>query len=187
MGQHKTNGIAVDRSREHRRLDAVVKRERGYSLLEVVVAIAVFGAFLIIITIVTAEMRGNEKRYPINFMAHPEVSSVMARMRKDIFDTTYYPAEFQTYKQTPQTLILYTLKQTGAGTTVVWDFSTSGEVHRKEFNGQQLATEWIAHGLPSFAISSYSLSTGQDAVRVSAIDDQKRLAIDEIFVPRPHA
>src|SRR5690242_20800844 len=32
---------------------------------------------------------------------------------------------------------------------------------------------------------SYSLSTGQDAVRVSAIDDQKRLAIDEIFVPRP--
>src|SRR5579864_7177692 len=113
MGQHKTDGIAVDRARQHRRVDAVVKRERrnvaqtllsvlhrqecrchtaprldrqGYSLLEVVVAIAVFGAFLIIITIVTAEMRGNEKRYPINFMAHPEVSSVMARMRKDIFD-----------------------------------------------------------------------------------------------------
>jgi len=165
----------------------VVKRERGYSLLEVVVAIAVFGAFLIIITIVTAEMRANEKRYPINFMSNPEVSSVMARMRKDIFDTTYYPSEFQNYKQTPQTLILYTLKQTGAGTTVVWDFSGGGDVHRKEFNAQQLATDWVAHGLPTFAISYYSLSTGQDAVRVSAIDDQKRLAIDEIFVPRPHS
>jgi prepilin-type N-terminal cleavage/methylation domain-containing protein len=165
----------------------VVKRERGYSLLEVVVAMAVFGAFLIIITIVTAEMRANEKRYPINFMAHPEVSSVMARMRKDIFDTTYYPAEFQNYKQTPKTLILYTLKQSGAGTTVVWDFTTSGDVQRKEFNAQQLSTTWVAHGVPDFTISSYTLSTGQDAVRVSATDDKKRLSIDEIFVPRPHA
>ncbi|HJT18610.1 MAG TPA: prepilin-type N-terminal cleavage/methylation domain-containing protein [Thermoanaerobaculia bacterium] len=164
-----------------------MNRERGYSLLEMVVAIAIFGAFLIIITIVTAEMRSNEKRYPINFMTHPEVSSVMARMRKDIFDTTYYPAEFQNYKQTPKTLILYTLKDTGAGTTVVWDFSTSGDVHRKEFNAQQLTSDWPAHGLPDFTIGSYSLSTGQDAVRISAIDDQKRLAIDEIFVPRPHA
>ena len=164
----------------------MVRRDRGYTLLEVVVTLAIFGTFLMIITIVTAEMRANEKRYPVNFMAHPEVSSVMARMRKDVFDTMYYPAEFLTYKQTPTTLILYTLTKEGAAKTVVWDFGTSTEVHRKEFTAQQMTTEWVSRGLPDFVISSYSLPSGQDAVRISALDTKKRLSIDEIFVPRPH-
>lgn len=164
----------------------MVRRERGYSLLEMVIAIAVFGIFLMIIVALTAEMRANEKRYPINYMAHPEVSSVMARMRKDIFDTKYYPSEWQGVEQTPKTLILYTLTQGGAGETVVWDFRTHGEVHRKSFNGQQQSADWLARGLPDFSISSFSLDTGQDAVRIKALDEQNRLAIDEIFVPRPH-
>src|SRR5436309_7817822 len=112
-------------------------RERGYTLMEVVVTLAVVGIFLWIVVVLTTEMRANEKRYPINYMAHPEVSSVMARMRKDIFDTKYYPAEWQGVEQTPKTLILYTLTQGGAGETVVWDFRTRGEVHRKAFNSQQ--------------------------------------------------
>lgn len=164
----------------------MVKRQRGYTMLEMVVALAVFGIFLMIIVGLTAEMRANEKRYPINYMAHPEVSGVMARMRKDIFDTKYYPSEWQGTEQTPKTLILYTLTQGGAAETVVWDFRTRGEVHRKSFNAQQLAAEWVARGLPDFSIGSFSLDTGQDAVRIRALDEQNRLAIDEIFVPRPH-
>jgi prepilin-type N-terminal cleavage/methylation domain-containing protein len=164
----------------------VVKRERGYSMLEMIIALAVFGIFLMIIVTLTAEMRANEKRYPINYMAHPEVSSVMARMRKDIFDTKYYPAEWQGVEQTPKTLILYTLTQGGAGETVVWDFRAPGEVHRKSFNSQQQSGDWVARGLPQFSIDSFSLDTGQNAVRIKALDEQNRLAIDEIFVPRPH-
>jgi prepilin-type N-terminal cleavage/methylation domain-containing protein len=164
----------------------VVKRERGYTMLEVVIALAVFGVFLMIIVALTAEMRANEKRYPINYMAHPEVNAVMARMRKDIFDTKYYPAEWQGYEQTPKTLILYTLLQSGFAETVVWDFRTHGEVHRKSFNATQQSGDWVAHGLPDFSIGSFTLDTGQDAVRIKATDDQNRLAIDEIFVPRPH-
>ena len=152
----------------------MVKRARGYSLMEIVVTLAVFGTFLWIVVILTSEMRANEKRYPINYMAHPEVGSLMARMRKDVFDTKYYPATFQSYQQTPQTLILYTLRQTGFGETVIWDFRT------------QLTADWVARGVPDFQIASFTLNTGQDAVRITAIDEQNRLAIDEIFVPRPH-
>ena len=164
----------------------MVKRARGYSLMEIVVTLAVFGTFLWIVVILTSEMRANEKRYPINYMAHPEVGSLMARMRKDVFDTKYYPATFQSYQQTPQTLILYTLRQTGFGETVIWDFRTAGEVHRKAFNATQLTADWVARGVPDFQIGSFTLNTGQDAVRITAIDEQNRLAIDEIFVPRPH-
>ena len=92
-----------------------MKRERGFTLMEVVVTMAVFGIFLIIIVILTAEMRQNEQRYPINYMAHPEVVAVMARLRKDIVDTKYYPMSFQGYSQSNKTLLLYTLKQTGFG------------------------------------------------------------------------
>lgn len=161
-------------------------RERGYTLMEVVVTLAVFGIFLWIVVVLTTEMRANEKRYPINFMAHPEVSSVMARLRKDIFDTKYYPATFQDYQQTPRTLILYSLQETGFGETVVWDFRARGEVHRKAFNASQQTSDWAAHGVPNFQIGSFTLGSGRDAVRITANDEQNRLAIDEIFVPRPH-
>jgi len=154
--------------------------------MEVVVTLAIFGTFLAIIVSLTAEMRKNEQRYPINYMAHPEVSAVMARLRKDVLDTTYYPAEFQGYTQTSQTLLLYTLRQTGFGETVVYDFRTSGEVHRKSFNATELTADWVARGVPSFRIDNYDLPTGQTAVRITAADSENRMAIDEIFVPRPH-
>jgi len=164
----------------------VVKRERGYTMMEIVVTLAVFGIFLWIVVILTSEMHANEKRYPINYMAHPEVSAVMARMRKDIFDTMFYRADWQGYQQSPQTLILYTLRQTGFAETVVWDFRTPGEAHRKGFNATEQTTDWVARGVPNFQIGDFKLDTGQDAVRITAIDDQNRLAIDEIFVPRAH-
>lgn len=161
-------------------------RERGYTLLEIVVTLAVFGIFLWIVVVLTAEMRANEKRYPINYMAHPEVSAVMARLRRDIFDTTFYPHDFQGYERSPQTLLLYTIDQSGFGKTVIYDFRTHGEVHRKEYNATQLTGEWVAHGVPDFHFDDFTLDTGQVAARITARDEQNRLAIDEIFVPRPH-
>ena len=163
----------------------MVNRQRGYTLMEVVVTLAVFGIFMWIVVVLTADMRANEKRYPVNFMAHPEVGAVMARLRKDIFDTKYYPATFQDFQQTRRTLILYTLQQTGFGETVIWDLRTHGEVHRKAFNASQQTADWVARGVPDFQIGSFSAS-GRDAVRITATDEQGHLAIDEIFIPRPH-
>ena len=164
----------------------MVRRERGYTLMEMTITLAVFGIFLMIIVTLTLEMRRNEARYPINYMAHPQVESVIARLRKDVFDTKYYPTEFNGYTQTGKTLVLYTLRESGFAETVVYDFRTANEVHRKAFNASALASEWVARGLPSFQIGAYELETGQAAVRISARDANDKLAIDEIFLPRPH-
>jgi hypothetical protein len=154
--------------------------------MEIVVTLAIFGVFLMIIVTITLEMRKTEARYPVNFMVHPEVAGLVARMRKDVFDTKYYPATFQSYEQTEKTLILYTLQQTGFAETVVYDFTKDGEVHRKSYNASQLTGDWIARGVPTFRIDAFTLDSGQQAVRITASDKNGKLGIDEIFVPRPH-
>lgn len=166
----------------------VSRPERGYTLMEVTVSMAIFGIFLFIVVSMTSEMRRNEKRWPVNYFANPEAGSVLARMRRDISDSTAILGNYQNYSSSGSTLILYTISQDGtSGETVVWDLTAPGEVHRRGFKATQLSSEWTARGLPIFTFDSESLPSGRDAVRVRAIDKENRLAIDELFVPRPHA
>jgi prepilin-type N-terminal cleavage/methylation domain-containing protein len=163
------------------------RQARGFTLMEVVVTTAVFGVFLFILVTLTAEMRRNEKKWPINFFAHPEVGSVLARMRRDIVDSTSLPDNFETYNRSPMTLIVYTINQDGTAETVVWDFSKPEEVHRKAFKATLLSSEWMARDVPIFTCAQEPMPSGQEAVRIRAIDKEGKLAIDQIFVPRPHA
>jgi prepilin-type N-terminal cleavage/methylation domain-containing protein len=172
----------------------VKRNERGYSMMEIVVVLAIFGVFLLILVIVTAEMNNYEKKMPVNFMAHPQVISVLSRMRRDVLDAfganpypPAYPPGKDTYKQAPKTLIVTTL--VGAGLqTVVWDFSTAGEVKRISYN-VGVPTEWVARGLPDdFAATFDAVETpGRPyGVRVQAFDKKGMLSVDEYFQPRVH-
>jgi prepilin-type N-terminal cleavage/methylation domain-containing protein len=163
------------------------RRVRGYTMLEIVITLALFGVFLFIIVTMTAEMRRNEKKWPVNFFAHPEVGSVLARMRRDIYDSTARPENFETFSASPLTLIVYTINNDGTAQTVVWDFTTPGEVHRKAFTATLLASEWMARGLPVFTATTEPMPSGRDAIRIQAMDKERKLAIDELIVPRPHA
>lgn len=168
----------------------MVKRRsaRGFTLMEVVVTTALFGVILFILVTLTGEMRRNEKKWPINFFSHPEVGGVLARMRRDIDDSTSLPDNFQTYNQSPTTLIVYTIKQDGSAETVVWDFTKPGEVRRKAFTATLLSSEWVAREVPVFLCTLEPLSPSDEpSVHIQAIDNTGKLAIDQIFVPRPHA
>src|SRR5437879_97126 len=97
MGQRQTRSEALHRPGQHGRESAMVRRrraERGYSLMEITVVLAVFGIFLYIVVSLTAEMRRQEKRYPVNFLTNPEVNSVLTRMRRDVYDTKLYYPEY---------------------------------------------------------------------------------------------
>ena len=159
--------------------------ERGFTLLEISVAMAIFGIFLYIIVMLTSEMKRNEKKYPVNFMEHPQVSAVMARMRRDVFDASYYPQEVGGFDQSGQVLIVATIHKDGTIESVVYDFKTPGEVHRRTFLGNVQQTEWIARGLPVFNWSP--LDDGAHVgVEIKAYDGPS-LAIDQIFFPRAKA
>ncbi len=59
----------------------MVKRhgQRGYTLMEISVVLALFGVFLFIIVTLTAEMRRQEKKYPVDLLSNPQVDTVLAR------------------------------------------------------------------------------------------------------------
>jgi prepilin-type N-terminal cleavage/methylation domain-containing protein len=190
----KPRGARVDLACRYRRERPVVKRSmRGFTLMEVVVALALFGVFLWIVVILTADMRNWEKRMPINYMTHPQISAVISRLRRDVEDATnpYYLESYEsrgtTYNMTDKTLILYRLQTAGTAETVVWDFSTDGEVTRRSFTdiaGQTSA--WAAHGTPTFSITNFPVPGHPYSVRIQAVDKDGKLAIDQIIQPRPH-
>lgn len=167
-------------------------RQRGFTLMEVVVTMAIFGVFLLIVTTLTLEMRGNEKRYPVNYMQHPQVIAVLSRMRRDVLDafgSNPYPGSTidGKYSQSPKTLIVQTIVG-GGSQIVVWDFSTKGEAHRVSYN-VGVATEWVARGLPPDFEGTFDAveTPGHPfGVRVLAFDKNKKLAIDQYLQPRAH-
>lgn len=171
------------------------RRERGYSLLEVVVMLAVFGALLAIFFILTAEMRRWEKRLPVNYMKHPQVSAVMARLKKDVLDAHLqsgpYLEEAGDFTDGPKTLIVATILEVGTIETVVWDFSKPGIVQRHAFTSGFKSGTWTARGVPvdfskQVGISAVEFEDRPYGVRIQARDDADRIAIDLILQPRSH-
>ena len=167
----------------------MVKGERGFTMIEIVVVLAIFGAFLWIVVVLTSDMRAWEKRMPVNFMTHPQIAAVIARLRRDVQDATrpYYRDSYTTYTMSDKTLILYSLQAQGTAETIVWDFSKDGEATRRSFNdvaGQ--TSSWTARGTPTFTITDFPIPDHPDSVRIQAIDKDGKLAIDQIFQPRAH-
>ncbi len=165
---------------------------RGYSLLEVVVTIAIFGVFLLIMTTLSMEMRTNEKRHAINFMQHPQVIAVLSRLRRDVLDMPG-PQPYRAnspdgkYSMSGKVLIFETLVN-GGSQVIVWDLSTPGEVHRVSYN-VGVKTEWVARGLPPDLVAEIDDIPQQgraDGVRIKAFDKKGNLAIDQYLLPRAH-
>ena len=168
-------------------LRCTLRRAAGYTLLEVVIAMAIFGMFLIVLAQVTAEMRHIERRLPLNMHKHPQVVAVLARMRRDVMDSTEYRSSYDAYTSSNKVLIIETLVNGGVQ-TVIWDFQTPGEVHRVSYNAGVPVT-WVARGLPlgfsALDIDAIKVNSGSPwAAHITARDAKGRLAIDTILQPR---
>lgn len=172
----------------------------GYTLLEVVVAMAVFGIFIMVILSLTVEMHQYERKLPINFMRHPQVLSVVARLRADVLDahgTSPYRKEYAGFTYSPQILILETLKEPGGSQTVVWDFSTPTTVVRYSYQAGSVR-QWSARGLPMEFSSAVKIDDAASpisedeesglpripGVRLLAVDKDGQITLDQIFFPR---
>jgi hypothetical protein len=152
-----------------------------------VITLAIFGGFLWIVVLLTADLKTWETRLPVNFMAHPQAAAVVSRLRKDVFDTAppYYESSYAGYAMSSKVLILSSLRDGGIR-HVIYDFRTEGEVRRLAYNVGSLESEWIARGVPQFAIDDFEIDGHPDSVRITAKDQRGELAVDQILQPRSH-
>lgn len=166
-------------------------KQRGYTLLEVIFAMAIFGMFLAVLFLLTAEMRFYEKRLPINMHKHPQVMAVLSRLRRDVLDAASrqpYLKSYPPYTSSDKVLIIETMMPNGGVQTVIWDFRTPGEVRRRAYN-VGVAEDWVSRGLPadftSVEIGAVKITPGSAwATRIKATDGKGRIAIDTILQPR---
>jgi prepilin-type N-terminal cleavage/methylation domain-containing protein len=156
-----------------------VRRESGYSLVELVVTTAVFGIFLMILVGLEGHFRKLDTSSRVELLAHPENISVLTRLRRDTFSSHGYPASFAGHIQSPTTLIL----TKAANVTVVWTFD-GHRARRSEYAGFAVSSAWVANAVPRYAIGSYEMPDGAVAVRIRGYDRKGGLAVDEILTPR---
>lgn len=167
----------------------MVKRQNGFSLAELLMSMTIFMIVLVIILSLTKEMSGREKKLPINMMRHPETNAVLARLRKDVLSGIApepFKFTFQGYVEAPDVVIVEMLNESGNLRTVVWDLRTSGQAIRREFNAGELASEWVARGVPRIETERIVLASRPDALRIQAKDESGNLAIDQTYQPRAH-
>ncbi len=155
---------------------------RGYSVLEAVVALAIFSLFILILTALQAQKSRFEQSLRIEFMRHPEKIAVLARVRKDVVDSRGYPKKHESFSQSPTTLLL--CADAACKQIVVWDFRNSAGVRRLEYGPEGLLAEWLARGQPRYRISSFKMQDESVAVRLQAFDRQEDVAFDQIITPR---
>jgi prepilin-type N-terminal cleavage/methylation domain-containing protein len=173
----------------------MVKRRRpaGYTLLELVVAMTILAVFLGMLFVLQSEMRAWEKRLPVNYMKHPQIIAVLARLRRDVVDahgTTPYRNEHDGYVMSEKTLIVESVHESGGVRTIVWDFSVPGVARRRSYT-VGVAEEWVARGLPADFSQTLTLDAVEIpgrpwGVRLLARDGRGRIAIDQILQPRAH-
>jgi prepilin-type N-terminal cleavage/methylation domain-containing protein len=170
-----------------------VVNQRGHTLIEVVVSLAIFSLLSATLFVLTAEMRFWEKHVAIDMHKNPQVMSVLARLRRDVQDASNrraYEDTFLTYTASEKVLIVNTINwTTGGQQTVVWDFRTPGEVRRRAYNVGVIADEWVTRGLPAdfstMQIGAIKTSDGSAwAAHIQARDENGRIAIDTILQPR---
>ena len=170
----------------------MVNRRAGYSLLEIVVAMALFGLFIFVTLSLTMELANYERKLKVDFYRHPQVIAVIARIRRDVLDAygpNPYAVKIDGFENdNPKTLVIEILNEAGGTETIVWDFSTPTVVVRRAYTVNGMS-QWRARGLPpefSGLIGSEANPNpnGSVGVRLTALDTKGQVAIDQVFFPR---
>lgn len=157
-------------------------RGGGFTVLEVIVTLAIVAILLAIVAQVHLEYIRFDRAATKSLFRHPQLSAVTARVRNDVLSTAAYPIEFRDWEQSSQTLIV---RLDGSPPrTAVWEFS-EGSATRHLFEPGEQVSVWRAGGVPLFTVSAVELDQDRRvATRLVATAENGKVIFDGIFQPR---
>jgi len=160
----------------------VVKSSRGASLLELLVALSLFGAFLVVIMVLQREVFRFDRELQFQWRDHVHPAAVASRLQRDVRESSSYPASFLYFTQSSSTLLL---RRSGNGPphTIVYEFE-QGLTRRREYKNDVPENYWEARGVPQFVVSAITSESGNVGVGLTGIDARSRIIIENAFFPR---
>lgn len=168
------------------RIDPVraAARERcaGFTMLELVVAMAIFAVFLAALLELQREAISFDRTIRFEWMRNSYPTAVAARLRKDVQEASSYPASFLHFRQSPQMLLLRRSADTPVR-TIIYEFDATS-ARRREYSGEDPTSYWETRDTPHFFIDAAEGSNGETGVALRGFDRQNRLVVEGSFFPR---
>jgi len=159
-----------------------VRSRRGASLLELLIALSIFGVFLIVIMVLQREAIRFDRQVQIQWKDHVHPSAIAARLERDVREASSYPASFLHFTQSSSTLLL---RRSGNGPqqTIIYEFE-NGMTRRREYKNESPEHYWEARGVPRFVVTAITSESGNVGVQLTGIDARSRIIIENAFFPR---
>lgn len=155
------------------------RRYRGMTAVEVVIALAIFGVLLLILTSLQVEFLRFDRDADLRMLDHPQQLAVIERLRRDVQDSISYPLLWKEWLQGETTLIL----RLSEAEVVVWDFE-QGRAERLSWSGDDLKSRWSARGLQRFELAAAEGAPQRYGVRLRGFDGDERLVLEQVVFPR---
>lgn len=170
-----------------------MRSERGFSLIELVVTVAILGFLVMMLVSLQRELVLFDRKTRVELFTQPNTSAVLHRLRRDVLDAKNYVVERHgDYEPNESVLMLdfpRNRRNAQESYVIVWDFSEKGIARRVELVDEEKVSEWSTESGATYSISAYQICLpdrgcgGPYFVRLLGRDAKGELVVDERVAP----